>query len=763
LTFATISLMLLLKFPPISTARRIPIARLLLFLSVIVVSVVTCLPEASAQEAQAAPENAPVDLTADSVEHDETGQTVTARGNVELVQSGRILKADTIAYTLSTDAVRATGNVVLSEPTGDTYFADNVELQGGMKDGFVTGLRTLLADGSRFTAVEGQRTGGRKTVMQDATYTPCEPCKADPSKPPVWQLVAEEVTHDKEDQTISYKNARFELGGVPIAYTPYFSHPDGTVDQKSGFLTPSAGFDSELGATYQQEYYWALAPDKDATIGALVATDVAPLVLGEYRQRFEKAQFSIAGGATYSGRTDSQAGQNREKGDEARGHIFADGLWDINDKWRSGVRVNAATDDQYMRQYDITSEDILENEIYAERFSGRNYAVARAMAYQDLRVSTREVEQPSILPEVKAGFLGAPNETLGGRWSAEVSALGLQRDGNGQDLSRGTVELGWHRRLVTPVGLVTTLDLTGRGDVYCVQDRDVANDASGRSKDASEARGFARAHLQTGYPVAKRLESAQIVIEPLAALTAGTDVDVDSDIPNEDSQDVFIDSLKLFEANRFAGYDRIEDESRVTYGLRTGVYGDNGYRGEVFFGQSRRFEDDDNPFPEGSGLSDQNSDYVGQISAYLGSHLSLDYKFQLENANFSSQRHEVDAQTAIGPLALSSRYFYANGLEGTDLDQSREQISTGASLQLSDHWSVNGGVQYDFGEDEGLRQAYYGVGYTGQCIDVLVTGQRTLTRDSSGDSGTEFLIRVGLKNLGEFQTSGVSLGGGSDE
>jgi len=36
---------------------------------------------------------------------------------------------------------------------------------------------------------------------------------------------------------------------------------------------------------------------------------------------------------------------------------------------------------------------------------------------------------------------------------------------------------------------------------------------------------------------------------------------------------------------------------------------------------------------------------------------------------------------------------------------------------------------------------------------------RNLTRGSSGDSNTEATIRIGLKNLGEFTTSGINLDG----
>ncbi len=706
-------------------------------------------------------EDVPVDLEAETLINDEENQIVTASGSVEMVQNGRILKADQVSYNLRTDQVKASGNVVVSEADGTTYFADDIELTQDMKDGFVQGLRILLNDGSRFTAMEGTRTGGTVVILKKATYTPCEPCKEDPENPPLWQLRADKITHDETEKRISYRDAWFEFAGVPLLYTPYFSHPDGSEKQKSGFLMPTAGYDSELGASYQQEYYWALAPDKDVTVGAIVPTNVNPVALAEYRQRFDNARIQFNGSATISDHADRVNGRSRTIHDEARGHLFGEGQWDMNENWRSGMKVAVASDDQYLRQYNFDSDDVLENELYAERFSGRNYMVGRMMAFQDVRISRRQVDQPAVLPEVVASFYGAPNDTLGGRWNATMSALGLYRDGSGQDVARGSAEVGWQRRYITGFGLVNKLDALIRGDVYNVQSRDETL-SNPNDDQSTQTRGFAQANWETSYPFVKRLETSQITVAPVVSFTAGTNVDYDENqgIPNEDSQDFTLDASNIFESNRFPGYDRIEDRSHVTYGIRTGWYGDNGYRGELYFGQSHRVDEDDNPFNEGSGLSGQDSDYVGQLSLTLAEYLTLDYRTQLDNNNMSSQRHDLDGYFSWDPLQLGVRYFYADALSNTDLTEAREQIRPSARLRFYDHWYVSGDVWYDLSDrQDGLRQAGYGIDYDGQCMTFALTAQRTLTDDSTGDSDTEIMLRVGFKNLGEFESSGISLPG----
>lgn len=712
--------------------------------------------------------NAPVDFTADSLQHDDKTNTVTATGHVELEQAGRILRADKILYNTVTDSVKAVGNVALLETNGDVHFADEIDVTGQMRDGYIKNLKSTLHDGSRFWAQEGERKGGTTTTMHDAGYTPCEPCVKNPEATPPWQILASEVEHRKEDQSIVYRDARMEMWGVPVLYTPYFSHPDGTVKQKSGFLTPSIGFDSDLGFMLTNRYYMALSPHYDATIGMTLMTDQAPLMSGEYRQRFENAELEMSGSFTSSSRTVDEAGRDVRQDEELRGHLFAEGLWDMNEKWRSGIDLEMASDDQYMTQYDFSNKDVLENEIFVERFDDRDYAVGRILAFQDVRIEEDRTDQPDVFPEINVGFLGDPGQALGGRWSLDLSALHLRRDAGGQDMSRIVTQAGWERRLVSDIGLLTTIDLTARADAYYASDRDVATAGSGRSGEGQEARGFAQAHVVTSYPLVKPLEKADVVIEPIAALTVAPSLNPNSsNIPNEDSQDVQIDASNLFEASRFPGYDRVEDRSRATYGIRSGVYGHEGSKGEVFLGQSYRFQhgEEHNPFPDGSGLEDERSDLVGQITAGYKNRFSLDYRFQLDSEDSASRRHEVTAAAELGRLSLSSRYLYARALEGTNLSEDREQIQAAAAYQVADEWRVRSSITQDLGDDPGMREADFGVDYIGQCLTLSGTLQRNLSREASGQSNTEIMFRMGFRNIGEFTTSGISLtsSGGDDE
>ncbi|MBU0800068.1 MAG: hypothetical protein KKA05_03610, partial [Alphaproteobacteria bacterium] len=254
-------------------------------------------------------ENAPVDLVADRMEHDDQTGKVTAAGNVELTQSGRVLRAEEVSYNVNTGKVTAHGHVVLKEPNGDVHFAENVELSEEMTKGFVEGLQSYLSDGGQFKAQRGERISTTLLTMHEASYTPCD-CDLDKDGDPVWRILAEKITYDETKHKVTYKNAKFELFGTPVFWTPYLAHSDGKIKRKSGLLTPGGGYDSELGAILTQNYYWDIAPDRDATVGGMLTTQQNPVALAQYRQRWARGDLVVDGSLTYSGRTDDIAGQN---------------------------------------------------------------------------------------------------------------------------------------------------------------------------------------------------------------------------------------------------------------------------------------------------------------------------------------------------------------------------------------------------------------------------------------------------------------------
>ena len=99
-------------------------------------------------------------------------------------------------------------------------------------------------------------------------------------------------------KTIYYDNAVIKVYDIPIFYLPRLSHPDPTVDRRSGFLPASLSDSKNLGAGVSIPYFWAVKNDKNFTVTSKFYYNENPLFMGEYHQAFENSNLILDFGYT---------------------------------------------------------------------------------------------------------------------------------------------------------------------------------------------------------------------------------------------------------------------------------------------------------------------------------------------------------------------------------------------------------------------------------------------------------------------------------
>ena len=92
-----------------------------------------------------------------------------------------------------------------------------------------------------------------KSVFKKSVFTLCNYRKND--KCPPWSIQSNEMLHDNKKKKIFYKNAVIKIYDIPIFYIPKLSHPDPSVDRRSGFLVPSFEDTKNLGAFITVPYF----------------------------------------------------------------------------------------------------------------------------------------------------------------------------------------------------------------------------------------------------------------------------------------------------------------------------------------------------------------------------------------------------------------------------------------------------------------------------------------------------------------------------
>ncbi len=684
----------------------------------------------------------PAVFRADELVVDQELGIVVATGNVEIAQDGRVLMADTITFNQHANTVAASGNVIILEPTGEVMFGEFVELTNDMRQGIIREFRMVLSDGSRFAANSAGRSGGWRTDLYKSVYSPCKLCPDNPERAPLWQLKAFRVRHDQKFQDIEYRDVFLEIFGVPVAYSPYFSHPDPSMARRSGFLVPVYASESALGNTLQIPFYWVLTPYRDITIEPIFTTREGVVFAGEYRERTANGQFDFDASVTRVDKRDDAGGRVGKK--ENRGHIFGNALFDLDQTWRTGFNLERASDDTYLKRYNFSSVDTLTTRLFAEGFRERNYFAANSYFFQGLREEDKQSDTPIILPLIDFNHHGVPN-SRGSRWGLDANLMILTRT-RGVDSRRislgGTIEHPYYTR----AGAIFTFSADLRGDLYWIIDQP-RGDASGASTDGVTGRIFPQAALSLRYPLVRSVKTTRQVIEPLATFVASPFGGNPNRIPNEDSQAVEVNDTNVLNLNRFPGLDRVEGGPRFLYGVKVGVYGESGGYTSGFMGQSYRFRKDEN-FEAGSGLDDRRSDYVGRLNLVPARYVDLNYRFRLDKSDLEFRSNE--AGLTVGPqwLRLNVEYLrLLDALDDTGVVGEREEISGSARLEITRNWSLRANGIRNL-TDEGTVDLGGGLDYEDECVIFTINATRRFTRDRDVAPDTSVTVFINLKNLG---------------
>ena len=714
-------------------------------------SLVQSLPQAVAQE-----EAEKVILEADDISEEDDSNTIIATGSVEASYGGRVLRADRIEYDRRTGKVRATGNVVILDEDGTQQFADEVEVNERLDDGYALGFSTRLPAGGVATANSAVRQPNGINALDQAIYTACEVCEEE-GKRPTWALRARRAILNENNDLISYRDALLEIGGIPVFYLPYFFHPDPTAGRRSGLLVPRVGGSSRLGFVYSQPYYKVLSDSSDITVTPNFYSRVRPLVEVDYRKKFWAGDLNIAGSVTFERDFDNNGNQFGDE--EVRGHIFADGDFEINDTWRWGFGVERASDDLFTRRYSIDGEQItrglydgqprtLLSQLYAVGQTADFYADASLLFFQDLQPDNPAIaEAPIATPLLYAdkfydlGKYGRASVTASSAVLSRATSDGLTPAIN-PDSRRVSIGADWNATRVLPGGFVAEPFAEVRGDYY-----NLDPDASGE-RTVTRAVGSVGAKLS--WPLLRQGKTVDILVEPTVLGAWGLANTNDPAIPIEDSELFEFDETRLFESNGFSNFDLYEGDGKLSVGVTTSARFKNGFSIDAIAGRRWRSRADD-AFDVATNLDGTSSDWVGSVSADFGPILRLETRLRLDEDSFAVNRIDAKASTRFWRVAASARYFRVDEDIRPTVPTADEGIDFSARLKLTKNYSVNYRQLRDFTAGNDILQSV-GMAYTDNCSRFEIIYQRRETVDRTLGRENAVLFRFSLLTLGEFGT-----------
>ena len=693
-------------------------------------------------------------VRADTIEWDRRAQTIVANGNILVRRGDRSVRGDAASWNLANKTIQVSGNVRLVDESGNQLYTRSVELDDTFETGAIEEVLVALRAGGRLAARSGERGEDGTVILNDAAYSACKVQDPDGcGKDPSWRITADRVIFNPETNEVDFDGAVLELFGRRILPMPGLAvRTDGRAI--GGFLVPDLRISESNGVEVSGDYYIRMGENKDLLLGAHVYTQAAPMARAEWRHLTEKGAYQITGYATHSSRISTFTGVPTSESD-FRGHLFANGRFQFSPEWSFTGSVRIASDRTFLRRYDISRDDRLRSTFNLERIDEDSYLSIAGWATQTLQLGTPQGQVPLALPVIDYRKR-ISDPLLGGKIELQANSLAIVRD-IGQDTQRAFAGAKWDLRKLTDLGQVVTLTALARGDVYHTDETQLTSTAIYRGNPGWETRAVALAAVDIEWPFVGEAFGGTQVFKPRIQLVATPPIR-NLAVPNEDARAIDLEDSNLFALNRFPGYDRIEDGIRLTYGVDWELLRP-GWRVKATLGQSYRFDKDPAILPDGTGLSERISDFVGRTELRFRDRVKLTHRYRLDKDNFTIRRNEFDATIGNERDYIELGYLKLDR-DITDFEdlQDREELRAAARISFARYWSVFGSGVFnltDRDEDPTLVSDGFepirtrlGVAYEDDCLEFGLTWRRDYVTAGDAERGNTFQLFFSLKNLG---------------
>lgn len=683
-------------------------------------------------------ETTDIHFNADAMENDYNNRTITASGNVEIIREDLTLYADKVTYWQDSENISAEGNVVILEKNGNTLYADKIDLTEKMQSADVENIKVILLDKTRLSASNFHKKSNDRKVLRSATYSPCDSCK---DTSPLWELKASKVLHDPIEQNVEYQNAFLELKGVPVFYTPFFSHPDPSVKHRSGFLFPRIISSNFLGAAIQPQYFWDINPQTNIIFNPIISTEKDPVYSAVFSKYFYRGELNASG-------TILQDSDNNNKSDKhnTRGNLFLYGRYELNDYWVADTDINYTSDHTYLNDLNLPKKDDswLTSRLRFQSFDNRNYAYVEGYYYDMLSYDLQNINKPYVMPIMGYEYISSPN-TYGAYIRTDLSAASIyhKEDDSAQRL---TMINSWNLPYTSPFGEKYKLTASLKSDAYYVQK--YLND-NNKYYTGTTARVFPQLGLEWRLPFIKNTENTSQILEPIIVAAVAPNKGNQRDkIPNDDSRDFELTDTNIFDLDRYAGYDRNDVGSRVSYGMNWSFYGKKWGRSSLLFAQSYEV-DKDNGTIHANNDGGHFSDYVGRIYAAPSNYFDLTYRFRLDKDDYDINYSELATSFGNDLLRLSASYIFfpENNNSSVYYGKQRKEIFTALSSHITRNWSISAYTRHDLESERTLSNGG-GITYEDECAKFAFRVEKEFSEDPDAENDFSFYFTFYLKTIG---------------
>ncbi len=671
------------------------------------------------------------------------GDMVRFFGGLEARQGYRLIRAAEGEYNRTTGTGTLLGEVELREP-GILLRGATGSLDSNSGEARLTANQFVLHEQHlRGGADLVVRRGDGIIELDDGYYSYCPPQNDG------WMLQAEELELDIEAGVGVARDAKIEIEGTPVIYTPYLAFP---LDnrRKSGFLFPEITDDSNGGLDLATPYYFNLAPNYDATLTPRFIMDRGLLTELELRYLSRGLGSWVVGGAWIGGDDQYQQDVPGEDGDRWLSIIEQSGLFE--QRWRTSIDFTKTSDNEYFNDIGTTSLEQKQSTHLLQRgqvdYLGDNWQTT--LRLEEFQTIARDVvrDQYSKLPQLslqRTATAQAFEPNL--LWQSDYAYFDHNDEPTGHRLYNAVgvnYPMQWIWGFFTPTAKYRQLNYE--------LDEDITFD--GQLEDAPDV-GAPMLSLDGGLFFERDTRWGLQTLEP-RVYYLWSDFEEQEGLPNFDTTELTFTYSQLFRETRFSGLDRVDDSNQVSVGITSRFLDpDTGRQkmaasiGQIYYFDDRRV----------NVLGEDPEDTEGSSAIAAELALSPTEHWDFRSAwLWNSNENELDQSTfqlgwqgdsgTIVNLGYSYRRNRTTANEGLDIDQ----LDFSTYVPFSKEWRLFLRSLYDLEANERVNDMA-GIEYNSCCWRVRLVYQRYI--DQNTNRAANELVEYENATYIEFQLKGL--------
>ena len=550
--------------------------------------------------------------------------------------------------------------------------------------------------------------------MTDAEYTPCNENNYLINNCPGWKLKAKKIYQDADNKTIHYDHAIIYLFNLPFIYLPYFSHPDPSVNKRSGFLMPTIETDNNLGEKFSIPYFFNIAGNRDITFTPNFQSQANNFYSINYRELNDFGTINI----------DSSIDDNNDnKG--TKNHLFIDA--DIENPYGDlELAIKTSNNDTYLRKNKINQLTVHESGINFNKSTQNTYLNIITSSYKHLTIQdTNQWEY--VYPKIEYNIDNIEIGKLDGKISLN-NDFSYQKNLDESYASLASSQINWSKRNIEQnTGLLFENEATLRVV-------SISNDYKDK-KDTENVRFFPQISSKISFPMFRSFNNSNETLTPIIMPIIAP--------YNNYTDHKSITNSNLFSTNRSSSITESESGPRINFGIEWFNSNKNNFDIKLIAGQSIKFNKEKND------TTDELSDF------YITSNLIFDDNKYFNNSLIlDKDRHDVKTNNANLLLALNKftlgiDYDYNSGKYFT----ASEQIRIGSKFEFANNFQfkLNGAKNIDTNNNIGYQ---YGLLYENDCIGIDLNYYRDLTKDRDVAESYGYSFTIVLKPFGSTRQYG---------